>query len=1056
MIPCQSLKEALEDVRQFLLDSGWLNIFYERVVDIQFSITSDYEFVDDCDVILDSAKGLHYRFKFLSNQFKCLNRTRLFSEGDVSQIFFQNMTAANIDFVKYNVLLTNTVLKNCLFDHNVVSTPLKLSMPSTTSFRQVTFNNCTISLQQESIEMEDILFLGENDVNIFDSRSLLCTRCTMNSGALLFLSRNSESIIFSECYFSNFQSLKFQMLFVKIVVFDLTNVHGSNPSSDAILYVTMVSIMELKNCSFTHNVQPLLYVRGFFEVNLHNCVFEHNSIANREISYNTESLRSLVVVEGGHKFYSWNCSYFNNSGIDRAARIVDLDFVSVRGSNFDSLRNGAMSISSLVPTAQIEIIETNFSNNVASEYGGALFIEYANTVILHNLIFTNNSASLSGGGAFIATVNSHVSLFQTTFYNNSVTTLKNSNKYFDGCGGALVLLNSKQTMYENQFIENKAQLGGALCISNKGPSRIVNSLFKNNFAYRTGGAVYLTGTDHRFDKIEMSTCSFMENKASIYGDDYMTNMLTFKFQQSSYETYPGQRIFFPFSPIFNNTSIPTVVDNFLPVIDSFKMRTHSPSIVGNFLTFSVCLLENTISNVGSNVSIIDGNNQIVATNALFVTIHECPIGKRLSEIASNCYVCELDIGFVLLFTLIPAAIIFSSVGVIVGLLCLGCTLHIAKRLKRLKAKELAEKKVEQKIIDKKVIFQLGEDSPRRESISTESTFRRSLSLRKRSSIKGNEGAASLEMPLVALNFLDDKPVHSFIIPISEIEIKKKIGEGGNGVIYLARWNNLDVAMISLKTENIEDSSDEFESGVAVLASLRHPNIVSFFGIVVTDSSKYMITEYLENGSLDRLIYKCKTGKITISFAKKLEILIDIASGMNYLHSLNPAIVHRDLKPANVLLTTDLRCKTIADEGEYPSNHHNIDISSASSKAIRAPKIDIYSFGIIMWELFFEVTPYSVNKKLGNATSSISPLNVLTHVVKGTRPSIPFQNEETLLQWLKDYPIQHDTMSPQTFTTTILDYFKLMKHCWDGDPLRRPSFSSIMNKLKTIHQTILGQ
>lgn len=149
-------------------------------------------------------------------------------------------------------------------------------------------------------------------------------------------------------------------------------------------------------------------------------------------------------------------------------------------------------------------------------------------------------------------------------------------------------------------------------------------------------------------------------------------------------------------------------------------------------------------------------------------------------------------------------------------------------------------------------------------------------------------------------------------------------------------------------------------------------------------------------------------------------------------------------------------ETIADEGEYPSNHHNIDISSASSKAIRAPKIDIYSFGIIMWELFFEVTPYSVNKKLGNATSSISPLNVLTHVVKGTRPSIPFQNEETLLQWLKDYPIQHDTMSPQTFTTTILDYFKLMKHCWDGDPLRRPSFSSIMNKLKTIHQTILGQ
>jgi len=92
----------------------------------------------------------------------------------------------------------------------------------------------------------------------------------------------------------------------------------------------------------------------------------------------------------------------------------------------------------------------------------------------------------------------------------------------------------------------------------------------------------------------------------------------------------------------------------------------------------------------------------------------------------------------------------------------------------------------------------------------------------------------------------------------------------------------------------DEISEEFEKEVSLLASLRHPCILTFFGVALTDENKYMITEYLENGSLEKMIYNCRIGKIRHSILEKLRILQDISSGMDYLHSLNPATIHRDL------------------------------------------------------------------------------------------------------------------------------------------------------------------
>lgn len=101
---------------------------------------------------------------------------------------------------------------------------------------------------------------------------------------------------------------------------------------------------------------------------------------------------------------------------------------------------------------------------------------------------------------------------------------------------------------------------------------------------------------------------------------------------------------------------------------------------------------------------------------------------------------------------------------------------------------------------------------------------------------------------------------------------------------------------------------EFENEVKAILSLRHPNIVQFIGICVTEDLKFIVTEFMNGSSLDAIIHSKKnlhqTDRLhkTLSYDKKLEILLDIVRGMIYMHSRQPPLLHRDLKPSNILVS----------------------------------------------------------------------------------------------------------------------------------------------------------
>ncbi|KAK8698417.1 hypothetical protein V6N13_114536 [Hibiscus sabdariffa] len=123
----------------------------------------------------------------------------------------------------------------------------------------------------------------------------------------------------------------------------------------------------------------------------------------------------------------------------------------------------------------------------------------------------------------------------------------------------------------------------------------------------------------------------------------------------------------------------------------------------------------------------------------------------------------------------------------------------------------------------------------------------------------------------------------------------QIGEGGFGTVYKAQLDSGQVVAIKrAKKEQFENLQKEFSSEVELLAKIDHRNLVKLLGYVDKGNERLIITEYVPNGTLrDHL--DGQRGKI-LDFNQRLEIAIDVAHGLTYLHQYaEKQIIHRDVK-----------------------------------------------------------------------------------------------------------------------------------------------------------------
>ena len=202
------------------------------------------------------------------------------------------------------------------------------------------------------------------------------------------------------------------------------------------------------------------------------------------------------------------------------------------------------------------------------------------------------------------------------------------------------------------------------------------------------------------------------------------------------------------------------------------------------------------------------------------------------------------------------------------------------------------------------------------------------------------------------------------------EILRKIGEGAQGEVYLAKDKRLGrkVAIKSLHVDLITNTvlKERFIGEAKLLGQLSHSSIVSLYDYVVDTSGYHLIMEYLKGNQLDDYINKVSG---PINEIRAIDIFLQVLDGIHHIHKLN--IVHRDIKPSNIIIDENDKTKLL-DFGiakDY-SNDPNLTVVGQSvggtpmymspehiSNAKITVQSDIYSLGVTFWNMLTGKAPY---------------------------------------------------------------------------------------------------
>ncbi len=208
-----------------------------------------------------------------------------------------------------------------------------------------------------------------------------------------------------------------------------------------------------------------------------------------------------------------------------------------------------------------------------------------------------------------------------------------------------------------------------------------------------------------------------------------------------------------------------------------------------------------------------------------------------------------------------------------------------------------------------------------------------------------------------------EPASRWIWPF---ELKERIGEGGMGVVYRARYvvNNHEVA-VKLLPDDVTNPVvlARFERELEVLKNLSHPNIVRSFGGVCEDKHRFYAMELVEGGSLEDQLQQ----RGRLSWEQVVEYGRQMCAALSYLHQ--HGVVHRDVKPANFLISQNNQLKlsdfglasVIAARKITTAGKTAGTILYMAPEQIRGanitPRTDLYALGCVLYELLTGTPPF---------------------------------------------------------------------------------------------------
>eukprot|EP00245_Coleochaete_scutata_P004705 TRINITY_DN1756_c0_g1_i2.p1 TRINITY_DN1756_c0_g1~~TRINITY_DN1756_c0_g1_i2.p1 ORF type:complete len:356 (+),score=36.43 TRINITY_DN1756_c0_g1_i2:68-1069(+) len=286
-----------------------------------------------------------------------------------------------------------------------------------------------------------------------------------------------------------------------------------------------------------------------------------------------------------------------------------------------------------------------------------------------------------------------------------------------------------------------------------------------------------------------------------------------------------------------------------------------------------------------------------------------------------------------------------------------------------------------------------------------------------------------------------KDLRMWELQLNELSVDQVFASGAFGQLYRGRYRGQELAVKILIAAGEHEATNskcalpsfqelerQFMQEVSLLSRLSHPNIVRFVGGSRRPGNRpvwCVATVFCTGGCLRDYLTKrqrhMRDMKTIFSFA------LDVANGMEYLHRNN--VIHRDLKSENLLVNEEESRKSIptiqiADFGVARLQAQKTMTPETGTYRWMAPEVimhhrydnkaDVYSFGIVLWEIVTCTIPFY----------GLNPLETAVAVAHhNQRPKIPESCPEGLAL--------------------------LMTQCWDRNPAARPTFTEIVERLKQV-------
>ncbi|XP_020218061.1 serine/threonine-protein kinase STY46 isoform X2 [Cajanus cajan] len=254
----------------------------------------------------------------------------------------------------------------------------------------------------------------------------------------------------------------------------------------------------------------------------------------------------------------------------------------------------------------------------------------------------------------------------------------------------------------------------------------------------------------------------------------------------------------------------------------------------------------------------------------------------------------------------------------------------------------------------------------------------------------------------------------------DLQLREEIGQGSYAAVYHGIWNGSDVAVkVYFGNGYTENTLQDYRKEIDIMKRLRHPNVLLFMGAVYSQERLAIVTELLPRGSLFKNLH---SNNQTLDIRRRLRMALDVARGMNYLHHRNPPIVHRDLKSSNLLVDKNWTVKV----GDFGLSRLK-DATLLTTKSGRGTpqwmspevlrnepsneKSDVFSFGVILWELMTQSIPWKNLNSL-QVVGVVGFMDRRLDIPEGLDPHIA----------------------------------SIINDCWRSDPEQRPSFEELIQRM----------